>query len=108
MTRRVREPAPAFAHLPALDGIRELAILAVLLLHSSIWGAVPDGFLPGGNLGVTVFFVLSGFLITTLLLTEHGRRGTIDLRAFYLRRAARLLPGLVVLLPIYVVVFSGH
>jgi peptidoglycan/LPS O-acetylase OafA/YrhL len=77
----------------------------VLLLHSSIWGAVPEIF-PGGNLGVTVFFVLSGYLITTLLLDEHAGRGTIDLRAFYIRRAARLLPGLLVLLPVYVLVFS--
>jgi peptidoglycan/LPS O-acetylase OafA/YrhL len=75
------------------------------MLHSSIWGAVPV-ILPGGNLGVTVFFVLSGFLITTLLLDEHGGTGQIDLRAFYLRRAARLLPGMLVLLPIYVLIFS--
>jgi peptidoglycan/LPS O-acetylase OafA/YrhL len=62
--------------------------------------------LPGGNLGVTVFFVLSGYLITTLLLGEHAATGRIDLRAFYIRRAARLLPGMLVLLPVYVLVFS--
>jgi peptidoglycan/LPS O-acetylase OafA/YrhL len=90
---------------PALDGIRGLAIVGVLMLHSTIWGAMPS-LLPGGNLGVTVFFVLSGYLITTLLLREHERTGGIDLRAFYVRRTARLLPGLLVLLPVYVIVFS--
>jgi len=75
------------------------------MLHSTIWGAMPS-VLPGGNLGVTVFFVLSGYLITTLLLAEHERTGRIDLRSFYVRRAARLLPGLLVLLPVYVIVFS--
>jgi peptidoglycan/LPS O-acetylase OafA/YrhL len=95
----------AFGHRPPLDGIRGLAIAGVLMLHSTIWGAMPP-LLPGGNLGVTVFFVLSGYLITTLLLGEHERTGRIDLRSFYLRRAARLLPGLLVLLPVYVLVFS--
>ena len=94
-------------HRPPLDGIRGLAILGVLVLHATIWGAMPP-VIPGGNLGVTVFFVLSGYLITSLLLSEHDRVGRIDLRAFYLRRAARLLPGLFVLLPVYVVVFSRH
>jgi len=97
--------ARALGHRPPLDGIRGLAILGVLMLHSTIWGAMPS-VLPGGNLGVTVFFVLSGYLITTLLIGEHERTGRIDLRSFYLRRTARLLPGLLVLLPIYVLVFS--
>jgi len=95
----------ALGHRPALDGIRGLAILGVLMLHSAIWGAMPS-VLPGGSLGVTVFFVLSGYLITTLLLGEHDRTGRIDLRSFYLRRSARLLPGLLVLLPVYVLVFA--
>lgn len=82
-----------------------MAIVGVLMLHSTIWGAMPP-VLPGGNLGVNVFFVLSGYLITTLLVSEHERTGEIDLRAFYTRRAARLLPGLLVLLPAYVIVFS--
>jgi peptidoglycan/LPS O-acetylase OafA/YrhL len=92
-------------HRPPLDGIRGVAILGVLMLHSTIWGAMRS-VLPGGNLGVTVFFVLSAYLITTLLLSEHDATGKIDLRSFYLRRAARLLPGLLVLLPVYVVVLS--
>jgi peptidoglycan/LPS O-acetylase OafA/YrhL len=75
------------------------------MLHSTIWGAMPS-LLPGGNLGVAVFLVLSGYLITTMLFEEHESTGRIDLRSFYLRRAARLLPGLLVLLPVYVIVFS--
>lgn len=97
--------APALGHRRALDGIRGLAIAGVLLLHSTIWGDVPE-ILPGGNLGVAVFFVLSGYLITRLLLEEHRRKADIDLRAFYLRRAARLLPALLVLVPVYLIVFS--
>ncbi|MEA2196684.1 MAG: hypothetical protein QOJ25_735 [Solirubrobacteraceae bacterium] len=115
---RLTTPSPAgrepqdgvrssLGYRPALDGIRGLAIIGVLMLHSTIWGAMPP-LLPGGNLGVTVFFVLSGYLITTLLLGEHERTGGIDLRSFYLRRTARLLPGLLVLLPVYVVVFSRN
>ena len=75
--------------IPGLDGIRALAIITVLVFHlSATW-------LPGGYLGVDVFFVISGFLITTLLLGELAG-GDIDLRAFWVRRARRLLPGLVV------------
>ena len=64
--------------------------MAVLLYHADI------AQVPGGFLGVEVFFVVSGFLITTLLLTEHRREGRIDLRSFWVRRARRLLPALVV------------
>jgi peptidoglycan/LPS O-acetylase OafA/YrhL len=92
---------------PALDGVRAVAIAGVLALHSSIWGAVP-AVLPGGDLGVQVFFVLSGYLITTRLVIEHARSGDIDLRSFYMRRAARLLPPLLVLLPIYTAIFSSQ
>ena len=71
-----------------LDGIRALAILAVLLYHGGVvWAA-------GGFLGVEAFFVLSGFLITSLLIAEWRRSGTIALRAFWARRARRLLPAL--------------
>src|SRR4051812_40209430 len=98
-------PARSLGYQPALDGIRGLAILGVLLLHTNNWGAVP-ALVPGGHLGVTVFFVLSGFLITSLLLGEHRRYGRIDMRAFYLRRAARLLPGLLVFLPFHLLVWS--
>jgi peptidoglycan/LPS O-acetylase OafA/YrhL len=75
---------------PALDGVRGGAILCVLFHHF--------GLLPGGSLGVDAFFVLSGFLITSLLLHEWDATGTISLRLFYLRRALRLLPALGALL----------
>ena len=77
-------------HLPALDGLRGLAVAGVLLFHA--------GHLSGGYLGVDLFFVLSGFLITTLLLTEWDSDGTISLRRFWLRRARRLLPAVFVVL----------
>ncbi|MBL8093261.1 MAG: acyltransferase family protein [Anaerolineales bacterium] len=74
-------------HLPALDGIRALSVLAVFLYHTRFpWAA-------GGFLGVESFFVISGFLITSLLLREWLSAGRIDLRAFWLRRARRLLPA---------------
>ncbi|MGN6242756.1 MAG: acyltransferase family protein [Motilibacteraceae bacterium] len=80
--------SPRTARLAGLDGLRALAVAAVLAYHAD-----PDR-LPGGFLGVDVFFVVSGFLITTLLLGEHARSGRVDLPAFWLRRARRLLPAL--------------
>jgi peptidoglycan/LPS O-acetylase OafA/YrhL len=76
-------------HIAGLDGLRALAVGAVLVFH--LW---PLG-LPGGFIGVDVFFVISGFLITTLLLREHDREGRVDLTGFWVRRARRLLPALV-------------
>lgn len=73
-------------HVPALDGLRGVAIAAVCANH--FFG------LPGGYFGVDLFFVLSGFLITTLLLEERDRSGSISLRSFFARRARRLLPAL--------------
>ena len=77
-------------HRPELDGIRGAAILLVLAAHLALPGA--DG---AGAVGVTLFFVLSGFLITALLLGEHDATGRIGLGAFYVRRARRLLPALI-------------
>jgi peptidoglycan/LPS O-acetylase OafA/YrhL len=77
---------------PGLDGVRALAVLAVLAFHEGLRGA------PGGFLGVDVFFVLSGYLITDLLVTQRGRLGRLDLRSFWTRRARRLLPALAVVL----------
>lgn len=90
-------PAPAPqrvvpSRLPALDGIRGLAVLSIMLFHS---GAT---WFRGGGIGVDVFFVLSGFLITGLLLDERRGRGRIRLGGFYARRALRLLPALLVVL----------
>ncbi len=83
---------------PALDGVRALAVAAVLLFHGGV------GALPGGFLGVDAFFVLSGFLITSLLLAEHDRAGRIRLAAFWGRRARRLLPALLVVLAVTTIV----
>jgi peptidoglycan/LPS O-acetylase OafA/YrhL len=80
-------------HVPVLDAIRGIAILLVLTVHV-------HHVLPGGVLGVDLFFVLSGFLITSLLLSEWSGHGRISLKAFYRRRALRLLPALVVVLAV--------
>src|SRR3954452_13331971 len=85
-----------FSRVPALDGIRAIAIVAVLVYHNYSFEAVRHW--GGGLLGVDVFFVLSGFLITTLLLRERDGTGRIDLRRFWTRRARRLLPALFVLI----------
>jgi len=77
--------------IPALDGIRAVAVGLVLAEHGGIPGV------PGGFLGVDVFFVLSGFLITSLLLDELGDSGRIALAGFWIRRARRLLPALIVM-----------
>lgn len=75
-------------HRPGLDGLRGVAVLLVIAGH------VEHRFTTGGAVGVTVFFVLSGFLITALLLGEKQTTGRVSLRGFYLRRARRLLPAL--------------
>ena len=80
---------PPFRRNLALDGARGVAITLVVLAH---WDH--SLFRYGGVVGVTLFFVLSGYLITTILLTEHAGSGGIDLRAFYTRRALRLAPAL--------------
>jgi peptidoglycan/LPS O-acetylase OafA/YrhL len=89
-------PGRAFAvrgrHLPALDGVRALAILGVIAYH------LGAGWASGGFLGVDLFFVLSGFLITSLLLEEREAEGRLHLGAFWARRARRLLPGLLLML----------
>src|SRR5689334_9942669 len=79
-------------HQPALDGLRAVAVAGVMAYH------LGAGWAPGGFLGVDTFFVLSGYLITTLLLVEHAGRGGIDFRAFWARRARRLLPALFLVL----------
>jgi peptidoglycan/LPS O-acetylase OafA/YrhL len=83
-----RRASTTLGYLPALDGIRAVAVLAVMGYHAGLPGFA------GGSAGVDVFFVISGFLISTLLLEEWAARGTVQLRAFYVRRALRLLPAL--------------
>ena len=82
-----RPETTRIAHQPALDGLRGLAVIGVLCFHG--------GHLTGGYLGVDAFFVLSGFLITSLLLAEATARSTVSLRRFWERRARRLLPAAV-------------
>ncbi|MDQ6779121.1 MAG: hypothetical protein M3071_23510 [Actinomycetota bacterium] len=82
-----------------------LAILGSLMLHSTIWGAMPS-VLPGGNLGVTVFLGLSGFLITTLLFGEHERGGADRSSLVPCAPHGAAAAGLLVLLPVYVIVSS--
>jgi peptidoglycan/LPS O-acetylase OafA/YrhL len=79
-------------YMPGLDGLRAFAVTAVLLYHADL------NWIPGGFLGVDVFFVISGYLITSLLLAEFRNQGRIGLGQFYLRRARRLLPALFLLL----------
>lgn len=78
---------PTFPHLRALDGLRGLAVLAVLAFHADF------RFAQGGFLGVEIFFVISGFLITSIMLSEIDASGRLDLRKFWARRANRLLPA---------------
>jgi peptidoglycan/LPS O-acetylase OafA/YrhL/CubicO group peptidase (beta-lactamase class C family) len=86
-----KNPTARLPYVAGLDGVRALAVIAVLLYHAD----VP---IAGGFLGVESFFVLSGFLITALLLAEWNEHQRIDLRAFWLRRARRLLPALLFML----------
>ena len=90
-------------YLPGLDGLRAIAVSAVLVYHAN------HTWLTGGFLGVEVFFVISGYLITLLLLSEKERTGTVRLGQFWLRRARRLLPALFVMmasLAIYMALFN--
>ena len=84
---------------PALDGIRAVSVVVIMLYHGEV------GFVPGGFLGVDIFFVLSGYLITSLLLLEQDRTSTLHLKNFWIRRARRLLPALVVMVGSVLVLF---
>ena len=99
------DDARSFRHLPGLDGLRAVAVLLVVLFHyGHLWetrgadGVTDAGVFPGGLIGVDVFFVLSGFLITSILVAERAKTGRVSFVRFYARRAARLLPALVLLL----------
>jgi peptidoglycan/LPS O-acetylase OafA/YrhL len=97
--------ARRFHHVPGLDGIRAVAVLLVIGLHyGSLWrnASRTQGLLPGGYAGVDIFFVLSGFLITTLLVGEKSGTGSVSFGKFYARRALRLLPALYTVLAAFV------
>jgi peptidoglycan/LPS O-acetylase OafA/YrhL len=86
-----------FPYMPGIDAMRALAVLAVFGYHAGL------GWTPGGFLGVDVFFVISGYLITSLLLREFQRGGHVELGRFWLRRARRLLPAVAVLIAVSIV-----
>lgn len=90
MSHSTHSPLPiseAFTHRPALDGLRTVAVYLVVFFHSELpW-------MRGGFIGVDLFFVLSGFLVTNVMLAEHRTTGSIQLRRFYARRVRRLLPA---------------
>ncbi len=89
-------PSFELGYRPALDGVRGVAILLVLAVHTNhLFGW---SLLKGGSIGVDIFFVLSGFLITCLLVEEWAGTGTVNLRHFYLRRCLRLVPALILVL----------
>ncbi len=85
-------------YMPGIDALRAIAVLAVFLYHAGV------GWAPGGFLGVDVFFVISGYLITSLLLSERRGTGKVRLGQFWLRRARRLLPAVGVLIAVTMVV----
>src|SRR5580704_13015777 len=92
LSRPTAQPHQSF-HIPSLDGLRAVAFFIVFSAHAGMAFVVPGGF------GVTVFFFLSGFLITTLMRVEVERTARVNLKNFYLRRALRILP------PFYLVLF---
>ena len=87
-------------YIHSVDGLRAVAVLAVLLYHLGI------DWIPGGFLGVDLFFVISGYVITGLILDSIARSGTLDLRAFYLSRIRRLVPALIAML-VFTTLFIG-
>ncbi len=87
-------PEPEFRHYPVLDGLRAIAVLTVMVYHLDELVPGLTMFTSGGFLGVDIFFVLSGFLITSVLLNEHRRTATFSLPNFFIRRFFRLTPAL--------------
>src|SRR5580692_8595009 len=117
--RQLTTPAPrttetAFSRLPSLDGWRAISILLVLGCHATCAEGFPAVLTPvfnsifDGNLGVRFFFIVSGFLITWLMLLENAKNGSVSLREFYIRRCLRILPIYVAFLCVLAVLhFTG-
>ena len=85
-------------YLPSIDSLRALAVLAVIIYHVDV------NYLPGGFLGVDLFFVLSGYLISSLIIKEYKKTGSVNLYNFYIRRARRLLPAVYFMITVGLVV----
>lgn len=88
------KPVHTQKYLPGLDGFRAIAVIAIIIFHLN------PQWLPGGFLGVDTFFVISGFLITSLLISEYDKTGKINLPAFWLRRVKRLIPAVLFMLAV--------
>src|ERR1700691_436129 len=86
------QPPADSGKIPSLDGVRAVSFLIVFLAHAGLDRIVP------GRLGVDIFFLLSGYLITLLLLREHAKTGAISLKLFYMRRALRIFPPMYAIL----------
>jgi peptidoglycan/LPS O-acetylase OafA/YrhL len=91
-TRLPHAPGSALGYRPDIDGLRAMAVLSVVLFH-----AFP-GVLPGGFIGVDIFFVISGYLITSLMMREHQATGDVRILGFYIRRTRRIFPALMLVL----------
>jgi len=101
-SKKIINPLNVFGDIPSLNGIRALAVILVLISHAGFGHVVPGGF------GVTVFFFLSGYLISTLLLKEFLNKNYLDIKNFYIRRFLRLTPPLLITLAItYLAVYLG-
>ena len=88
-------------YIPAIDGLRAVAVVAVMLYHLGF------DWIPGGFLGVDLFFVISGYVITRLLLDSIQRSGGLDLRAFYIARIRRLVPPLLFMIIVTTVIVGA-
>jgi peptidoglycan/LPS O-acetylase OafA/YrhL len=97
-------------NIPSLDGMRAFSVLLVLVGHetSSVLGRLPIGLFRNGALGVNVFFVISGFLITHLMLGELDATGWLSLKNFYIRRAFRIFPAYYAYLAVVGVLSLAH
>jgi peptidoglycan/LPS O-acetylase OafA/YrhL len=93
------EPSLSFRHIPQLDGMRAIAVLIVMISHAGLGSIIPGGF------GVTIFFFLSGYLITSLLRVEVSCSARVNFGAFYLRRTLRIMPPLYITLLILTAMF---